>query len=123
MHSEPDEHGRPRLHCVTMDPALDDIIAGYIDRSAAGTTFSIPPQVAARIARAVGETAQPLVHAGRIPVVVTSPAVRAQVRQTLEPHIPGIVVLGYNEVAKGVDVESVGLVQIPVGAAPAAAAA
>ncbi|MBL9119917.1 MAG: flagellar biosynthesis protein FlhA [Phycisphaerae bacterium] len=123
MHSEPDEQGRPRLHCVTMDPALDDIIAGYIDRSAAGTTFSIPPQVAARIARAVGETAQPLVHAGRIPVVVTSPAVRAQVRQTLEPHIPGIVVLGYNEVAKGVDVESVGLVQIPVGAAPTAAAA
>ena len=123
MHAEVDEQGRPRLHCVTMDPALDDLVGGYIDRSPAGTVFSIPPQVAARIARAVGETAQPLVHAGRVPVVVTSPAVRAQVRQTLEPHIPGIVVLGYNEVAKGVDVESVGLVQLPAGVVPAAAAA
>jgi flagellar biosynthesis protein FlhA len=123
LHAELDENGRPRLRCVTMDPAVDDMVGGYIDRGPAGTTFSIPPQVAARVARAVGETAQALVSAGRVPIVVTSPAVRAQLRQTLEPHIPGIVVLGYNEVAKGVDVESVGLVQLPVGAGMAAAAA
>ncbi len=114
MHSEPDENGRPRLHCVTMDPAVEDLVSGYIDRGPAGTTFSIPPQLAARIARAVTETSQPLINAGRVPIVVTSPAVRAQVRQALDPHIPGVVVLGYNEIAKGIDVESVGLVQVPM---------
>jgi flagellar biosynthesis protein FlhA len=113
QYAEPDERGRPRLHCVTFDPALDDLVGGYVDRGPAGTTFSIPASVAARIARATVETAQPLVAAGRSIVVVTSPAVRAQVRQLLEPHVPGVVVLGYNEIAKGVDVESVGLVQRP----------
>jgi flagellar biosynthesis protein FlhA len=128
--AELDENGRQRLHCVTMDPALEEIIKGYIDRSPTGTTFSMPANVAGRIARAAAETAQPLLVAGRMPVVVASPAVRAQVRQILEPHLPGVVVLGYNEIAGGVDVESVGLVQLPthvpgmaqgVGAAMAAA--
>jgi flagellar biosynthesis component FlhA len=45
-------------------------------------------------------------------VVLASPSVRAQVRQILEPHIAGVAVLGYNEVVRGTDLESVGLVQL-----------
>jgi flagellar biosynthesis protein FlhA len=112
QYSEVDERGRSRLRCVTMDPALEDAISGYIDRSPAGTTFSIPPSLANRIARAVAETAQPLAEAGRKVVVLASPSVRAQVRQILEPHIAEVAVLGYNEVVRGTDVESVGLVQL-----------
>jgi flagellar biosynthesis component FlhA len=44
--------------------------------------------------------------------VLASPSVRAQVRQILEPHIAEVAVLGYNEVVRGTDVESVGLVQL-----------
>jgi flagellar biosynthesis protein FlhA len=112
QYSEVDERGRSRLRCVTMDPALEDAISGYIDRSPAGTTFSIPPSLANRIERAVAETAQPLAEAGRKVVVLASPSVRAQVRQILEPHIAEVAVLGYNEVVRGTDVESVGLVQL-----------
>ena len=110
--SEVDERGRARLRCVTMDPALEDTISGYIDRNASGTTFTIPPQLANRIARSVAETARPLAEAGRRVVVLASPSVRAQVRQVLEPHIAEVAVLGYNEVVRGTDVESVGLVQL-----------
>ncbi|MDZ4755854.1 MAG: flagellar biosynthesis protein FlhA [Phycisphaerae bacterium] len=123
MHAELDDQGKPRLFCVTMDPAVEEIISGYIDRGPAGTTFSIPAKIAARIATVVSDTAQPLLTAGRVPLVVTSPAVRAQVRQILEPHIPGVVVLGYNEIMKGMDVESVGLVQMPMAMTPSIAAA
>jgi len=52
------------------------------------------------------------VQAGRHPVVLASPQVRAHVRRLVEPHLPGAAVLGYNEVSKGVEVESVGLVQL-----------
>jgi flagellar biosynthesis protein FlhA len=112
QYSEIDDRGRSRLRCVTMDPALEDTISGYIDRSPAGTTFSIPPALANRVARAVAETAQPLAESGRKVVVLASPSVRAQVRQILEPHIAEVAVLGYNEVVRGTDVESVGLVQL-----------
>ena len=121
QHAETNDEGKQRLYCVTVDPTLEDLINGYIDRGPSGTTMSIPPQVANRIATAVSETAQPLLGASHQMVVLTSPTVRAQLKQILEPHLPGVVVLSYNEVVKGLDVESMGLIQLeePVGA-PAA---
>ncbi len=120
MHSETDEAGNLRLYCVTLDPAVEDVINGYIDRGPSGTTMSLPPQLANRIAGAVTTAAEPLITAGHQLLVLTSPTVRAQVKQILEPHSPGVVVLAYNEVVKDLDVESMGLVQIdetPVGVA------
>ena len=101
----------PRLYCVSLDPALEDLIAGYIERSAEGTVVSIPPVVANRITAAILKEVQRLIGAGHAPVVLASPQVRAQVRRLIEPHLPNAAVLGYNEVSKGVDVESLGLVQ------------
>jgi len=118
QYSEVDERGRARLRCVTMDPSLEDTISGYIDRNPSGTTFTIPPQLANRIARAVAETARPLTETGSRTVVLASPSVRAQVRQILEPHIADFAVLGYNEVVRGTDVESVGLVQLSTATVP-----
>ncbi|MEC8320528.1 MAG: flagellar biosynthesis protein FlhA, partial [Planctomycetota bacterium] len=120
MHAELDESGRPRIHVVTMDPDVEDRINAHIDRGAGGTTVSVPPRLAGDIARAVADAARPLAEAGRATIVVSSPTVRAPLRQILQPHLAGVVVLGYNELVDGFDVQSVGLVQLP--SAPAAAA-
>ncbi len=112
---EPDaETGQSRIYCITLDPGLEDLINGYIERTQQGTTMSIPPQVANRITAEVLQEMQKLITAGHHPLVLTSPQVRAQVRQLLEPHLPNVAVLAYNEVSKGVEVESMGLVQYTV---------
>ena len=103
-----------KLYCVSLDPALEDQISGYIDRSAEGTSMTMPPVVANRITTVLLEQINQLVQSGHHPVVLASPQVRAQVRRLLEPHLLGAAVLGYNEVSKGVEVESVGLVQIDI---------
>ena len=112
MHAEAAAEGKARLHVVTMDPAVEDRVNGYIDRGAAGTTVSVPPKLAAEIARAVAEASQPLAAAGRPVIVVSSPTVRAPLRQILHPHLAGVTVLGYNELVDSFDVQSVGLVQL-----------
>jgi flagellar biosynthesis protein FlhA len=112
MHAGADEQGKARLYCITMDPALEDAINGYIDRGPGGTTMSIPPQLANRIAAAVTKTAEPLLAGGHQLIVLASPTVRAQVKQILDAHLPNCVVLAYNEIVKGLDVESMGLVQL-----------
>jgi flagellar biosynthesis protein FlhA len=125
LYAESDDAGVSRLHCVTMDPDVEDVLNGFIDRGAGGTTISVPPDVASRIARAVADAATPLTNAGRPVVVVSSPTVRAPLRQVLSPHIAGVAVLGYNEIVDGLDVQSVGLVQLPnqrPAASPAPAA-
>ena len=112
MHAELDESGRPRLHVVTMDPSVEDQINAHVERGAAGTTVSVPSSLATAVARAVAEAARPLSDAGRPILVVSSPTVRAPIRQILQPHLAGVSVLGYNELVDGFDVQSVGLVQL-----------
>ena len=114
---------RLKLVCVTLDPAFEDVVNGYIDRSAAGTTLTVPAHVANALARRVIDALQPVLAAGHAPVVIASPQVRAAVRQILEPHLPNVAVLGYNEIVSGVEVESLGLVTKGEERQPAAAGA
>jgi flagellar biosynthesis protein FlhA len=96
-----------------MDPVVEERIGAHVERGAAGTTVSVPARLAGDVARAVAEAARPLSDAGRPVIVVSSPTVRAPLRQILQPHLAGVVVLGYNELADGFDVQSAGLVQLP----------
>jgi len=102
-----------RLVCVTLDPAFEDQINGYIDRSGGATTLTMPASVANRYARAITEALEPVTSAGHQPVVIASPQVRAVIHQILEPHLPNAAVLGYNEIVPGVEVESLALVLSP----------
>jgi flagellar biosynthesis protein FlhA len=112
-----------RIVCVTLDPAFEDVISGYIDRSPAGTSLSMPAGVANSVARRIADALKPVIAAGHQPVVIASPQVRAQVRQILEPHLPTCAVLGYNEIVAGVEVESLGLVTAPTNDRTTAGAA
>ncbi len=107
----------PRLYCVSLDPMLEDQIMAYIERTTEGTTMSMPPAVGQRVTQAIITELQKLIGAGHHPVVLASPQVRAQVRRLLEPHLPNAAVLGYNEISKGVEVQSLGLVQLEAPAA------
>ncbi|MEM1209898.1 MAG: flagellar biosynthesis protein FlhA [Planctomycetota bacterium] len=102
----------PKLYCVSLDPALEDRIAGFVERSGEGTSMSMPPAVANRITSAIVTELDRLTQGGHHPVVLASPQVRAQVRILLEPHLPAAAVLGYNEVSKGVEVESLGMASL-----------
>ncbi len=102
-----------RIVCVTLDPSLEDLISSYVDRSAGVTNVVIPPRTASQIATEIGKALQQLTQQGHQPVILASPPVRAVVRQIMEPHVPGLAVLGFNEIVPGVDVESVALVAPP----------
>jgi flagellar biosynthesis protein FlhA len=104
---------KQRLVCVTLDPSLEDIINGFIDRGPGGTTVNMPARVANQIADHVGRSIQLVTAGGHPAVVISSPQVRAVVRQILDPHIPGVAVLGYNEIIPTLEVESLALVMPP----------
>jgi flagellar biosynthesis protein FlhA len=109
-----------KLVCVTVDPALDDMVNAYIERTAMGTNVTMPAHVANQVTTAIARELQKVTAAGHQPVVIASPQVRAVIRQLLSAQLPGAAVLSYNEVVAGVEVESLGLANI---AAPREAAA
>jgi len=101
---------RFRLPCVTLDPAFEDWINGYVDRSGGATVLSIPATAANQAVERITAALQPLLAGGHQAVVIASPQVRGVVRQILEPHLPAAAVLGYNEIVPEVEIESMGLV-------------
>ncbi|MEC9158063.1 MAG: flagellar biosynthesis protein FlhA [Planctomycetota bacterium] len=116
QYAESDEQGGgQKLHCVMLDPGVEDQLGACIERSVTGTTLTVPPALHAAIGQSAVEAVRPLVAEGRRPLVVAGPSVRSQLRQVLEPYLSDVVVLGSNEVIPGVSVESVGLIELDQG--------
>src|SRR5438045_2457072 len=102
-----DDHDR--IYCVTLDPALEDLINNHIDRER-GNTNTMPPQTAQQIVKQIAEKANELTQTGRSAVVLCSPHIRSALRRMTEASLPQVAVLAFNEVAPEVVVEAVGLV-------------
>jgi len=100
------------IHCITLDPALEDTINSYVERNERGSFLTLPPQLAKQIAEAVAANVSKLMQQGYGGVVLCSPQVRASVRKLIETSMPAVAVLSYNEIVKGINVESVGIVGV-----------
>jgi flagellar biosynthesis protein FlhA len=101
---------RDRLWCVTLDPSLEDLINGHIERNERGSTNTMPPKTAQQIVRQIAAKTGELTQTGRQAVVLCSPQIRQTLRRMIEPSLPHTAVLAYNEVVADVAVEAVGLI-------------
>ena len=102
---------RDRIFCLTLDPALEEMINGHIDRER-GNVNTMPPQTAQAIVKQIAEKANELTQSGRTAVVLCSPQIRSSVRKMIETSLPQVAVLAYNEIAPEVTVEAVAMVGI-----------
>ncbi|MEM6560814.1 MAG: flagellar biosynthesis protein FlhA [Planctomycetota bacterium] len=98
------------LWCVTLDPAIEDLVSGHTSKGENGPQLTMPPQTQQQIVAAAAAKIEELTSTGRPAVVLCNPAVRAQVRRLLESALPQVAVLSYGEVVSEVKVEAVGLV-------------
>ncbi len=105
-----DEEGT--LRCVTLEPGLEDLINRHVERSERGSFLTLPPGIAQQIISAVSKQLDKLTSTGAQPVVLCSPQIRLLLRRLLVPTLPSVVVLAYNEIVKGINIESLGMVVI-----------
>ena len=99
-----------RIWCLTLDPALEDLINGHIERSERGMTNTMPPQTVQQIVQRIANKAQELTQSGRPAVVLCNPAVRQALRRMLESGLPHVAVMAFNEIVQEVTVEAVAMV-------------
>jgi flagellar biosynthesis protein FlhA len=99
-----------RLVCVTLDPALEEMINGHLERTERGTNNTIPPQVAQQITQQIVHKSNELTQTGRSAVLLCGPQIRGAMRRMIEGALPQMAVLGFNEVVPEAKVEAVALV-------------
>ena len=103
---------RDRLWCVTLDPTLEELINGHLERNERGTNNTMPPQTSQQIVKQISAKMNELTQAGRSAVVLCSPQIRLPLRRMIEAALPQTAVLAYNEVVSEVSVEAVAMVGI-----------
>ncbi|MCA8959274.1 MAG: flagellar biosynthesis protein FlhA [Planctomycetes bacterium] len=101
-----------RVHVVTLDPRVEEFVENGIEHTERGSFLRLSPEMIAPIVQSVSRVLENLLEQGHPPVVLTSPQIRLQARRLLETQIPGVVCLSYNEVARGVAVESLGVATV-----------
>jgi flagellar biosynthesis protein FlhA len=102
------EDGKMRV--ISLDPRLEQKIADATQITAHGSYPVMEPQATQRFMSLLSVKAEQEAMQGRQPVVLTSSRIRLPFKRLTERFLPHLAVLSFNEIATGVEVESVGMV-------------
>lgn len=105
---------RGTIHAITIDPALEDVLAHGVENSERGLVLNLTPQVTEGVLREVARQANKLSRDGLSAVVVCGPKVRRVLRQICASSLPRIAVLSLNEIPRDTTIRSAG--QVPLNA-------
>ncbi len=100
------------IPCVTLDPAIENRIAGAVQRTDRGSYVSLDPDTMQRLLTSLNTELSKLTNMGYQPIVLTSPAVRPYFRKLVERSIQGIIVLSHAEIEQSVELQILGVVKI-----------
>jgi flagellar biosynthesis protein FlhA len=109
--------GQNIIRVITLDPKLEDLVNSHVERNERGAYLSLPPQVQNKLVNKVRERIDQAMPnaAGQIVTVLCSPQIRMWIRRMIEPALPHVPVLAFNEIVRGVEVQSLGLVVMEDG--------
>jgi len=99
-----------RLYVATLDPAVEGQIRDGFELGKDGLLIRMSPQAVEAVCGTIAADVEALTAAGRPPVLLVSPPIRAAVKQMTGSHLPNLIVLSYNEITRDTAVESVAMV-------------
>ncbi|MCB9851305.1 MAG: flagellar biosynthesis protein FlhA [Phycisphaerales bacterium] len=101
-----------RINCLTLDPSLEELIAGNVQSSENRSMLALAPALQRKIVAAIRDAVEKAMPAcgGATPVLLCPPQIRPWVRRMIEGALDQVAVLSYNEIVRDVEIESRGMV-------------
>jgi flagellar biosynthesis protein FlhA len=100
------------IRVITMDPNLQAKLEGSLTEYDGAVKLNLSPSDAGAIIDAVKKTSNEVKQMGEMPILVASPVIRLQMKRLTENDIPGMIVLSYNEIVSGIELQSIGMVTL-----------
>jgi flagellar biosynthesis protein FlhA len=97
------------LRAIALDPALEQDVAESLVQTADGEFLAMDPVRAHALVDSTAELVEQALARGGRPVMLCSARVRRHLRRLFEQRLPQLAVCSYNEIAPGVSVETVGV--------------
>ncbi len=99
-----------RLQAITLDPAIEQEVSTSITQTTDGEYLAMEPSRAQAIVTALRAQVEHATARGAKPVLLCSARIRRHLRRLVAQAQPHLAVCSYNEIAPGVDVETVGVI-------------
>jgi flagellar biosynthesis protein FlhA len=99
-----------RLRAITLDPAIEQEVATSITQTGEGEYLAMEPSRAHAIIAALRTQVEHATARGVRPVLLCSARVRRHLRRLTSQAQPHLPVCSYNEIAPGIDVETIGVI-------------
>jgi len=99
-----------RLQAITLDPAIEQEVSTSITQTTDGEYLAMEPSRAQAIVTALRAQVEHASALGARPVVLCSARIRRHLRRLIAQAQPHLAVCSYNEIAPGVNVETIGVI-------------
>ncbi len=100
------------LRVITLDPALERTVEGSIQQVGGELVLALDPALAERFISRLAGVVEEASRSGYQPVLLCGSGVRRFLRRLLSRIMPNLAVLSYEEVIPGVEVKSLGTVDV-----------
>ncbi len=101
---------RLRLQAITLDPAIEQEVSTSITQTTDGEYLAMDPPRAQAIVTALRSQVEHATARGSRPVLLCSARIRRHLRRLIAQAQPHLAVCSYNEIAPGIDVETIGVI-------------
>ncbi len=99
-----------RLQAITLDPAIEQEVSTSITQTTDGEYLAMDPPRAQAIVNALRTQVEHATARGSRPVLLCSARIRRHLRRLIAQAQPHLAVCSYNEIAPGIDVETIGVI-------------
>lgn len=101
------------LKAITMDPRLEHLLLGKIQRTNTDYTLSLDPQLAQFLLRELAIKANDMIEHGLLPVLVTAAEIRLPFKRFFEPSLPKLNILSYQELPAATEIQNHAIIVFP----------
>jgi len=101
---------RGKMAAITLDPKLEQQIAGGVRQTPTEIALSLEPGLARHLVDTLSKQVQKMIAAGQPPLVLCAPQIRLGFKRFFESTFPDLAVLSYSEIPSRVDVQSSALI-------------
>jgi len=100
------------MSALALSQGLEERILSSVQQTDTGTYISLDPAFVNSIVAQINAKMGAFMAGDHMPVVVCSPEVRRFFRRLIERINPGIIVLSFNEIPRGVKLKTVGVIEV-----------
>ncbi|MBN1403411.1 MAG: flagellar biosynthesis protein FlhA [Opitutales bacterium] len=103
------------IHALTLEPRLEQMLAGRVKRTQFDCALLMDPQLAQHIIAELNQRVKAIQDEGGSPVLVTTQELRLPFKRFFEPSFPRLSVLAYQEIPNKVQLQNAGIITTPRG--------